>query len=603
MPVLKLQARDEEPLEDASEGFAGGQWSQGRRSRLAANQAHRLQNVMLWDATGRATTRRGAQHIGDEELPGPAVDGLGYFDTPDLERLVRVKNGLVEEHENLDPTEAWATVAGWTPEAGEPCAIVQGIAGGDQVLFFSNGVDPVQSWDGSSFTSEAAIPLGRAIGWHTNRLIVAAVDTDPDTIFFSDILDGQAGYDVTKRIRVGAGDGDPIATWRPWYGTIIAVFKRGSAWLVDVNPATAVGSMRVDRVPHARGLVARQAVAEAGNDLLYLASDYRVASLKRYLEAGAEVQVVVSNAVSNEIDNINRAAAHEASAVSYGTRTFFMIPTVVPGYPHVLSYNNDLKVWEGYWNGWTPLCWAVSYAGGQPQLNWGDDVGRVLRWRDANPEVLETEEDHRDPDWFNATQAIRTSIETRNHTWQAAQNAKRPLHVEIEFAPGCTAERANLWLIRDETVQPQLGFVDPRQLRASLNLLHELPGREFGLRIESPAGKLSVAAVRWSAFLETVQLVAPAGFDRATPGDGWTPEEPSSEPVPVLLPAVTLDGAGDFSGELTVVSVMPAVTFDGDGDLVVLAYGGWVWGILTLESTDEAAHDAASGDWVSGTGP
>jgi hypothetical protein len=630
MPLLKIEALDEEPIEDATTDCTGGQFSNARRNLLAPSQWAKLQNVML-QSNGPAGTRRGCDRIGTDAAGADVVQGIGYLDTDALEQLVRVRAGVVEYHEGATG-EPWQAAPGFTPDATARVQMVQGL----DKLYLFNGEDAVHSWDGASFVSLASVPVGRTAAWFTNRMMVAGVDGAPDTLYFSDILDAGAGYDASQQIRVGAGDGDPIVCLVPWTKTLLAVFKRASIWVVNCEPSTAVGSMTVDEVPLQIGCAARRGACRVGADVWFLANDMTVRSLMRVMDgADNDVAQPISYPIADELEVINRTVADLACCVMYGSRFLIALPTYTATQPNVvLSYNLQLKTWEGAWTNWRPTCWQPTYFGGQKRLSWGQSDGRVLRWRDSTPPISETDEDFSD-----AGTDIPTLMRTRNHTWGAAQNGKRPLHAEIEFNQSMADEVA-LTLIRDDVLDAlaaatlisgeagvELGL--PGVNRASLNLMHESPAREWGLQIEAPAGKLVVRTVQWSAFIETLDVVAVPEFSRLDAG-AWTPGDPVNEdPTPPSMPAVLIDGNAEMAATLTVevlTAAMPAALIEGAGTMEYWAAGGnvvletFTYGapsddltdadsgafgteILTWgDATDEAATDANSGSWNFETG-
>jgi hypothetical protein len=630
MPMLKNDALDEEPLEDATTECTGGQVSNARRNLLAPSQWAILRNVAL-QSNGPAGTRRGADRVGIDTASSNIVQGIAYYDTDAVEQLVRVKAGAVEYHEG-NIGVAWQAAAGFAPDASARMCLVQGLA----LLYLTNGVDDVRSWNGASFSTLAAVPKGRVAVWFTNRLIVAAVDGAPDTVYFSDLLDATAGYDATKQIRVGAGDGDPIVCLVPWTKTLLAVFKRSSIWVINCDPQATVGQMTVDEVPLRIGCAARRGAVRVGADVWFLANDMTVRSLARIMDgADNDVAQPLSYPIADELEVINRTVADLACCTMYGSRFLLAFPSYNATQPDtVLSFNLQLKTWEGRWTGWRPTCWVQTYFAGQTRLAWGQSDGRVLRWRDYTPPVSET-----DQDFSDAGAAVPTLMRTRNHTWGAAQNPKRALHCEVEFNQSM-ADEVTLTLVRDDVADsvPAVTLVSgedgvelglPGVNRASLNLMHELPAREWGLEIAAPAGKLVVRTVQWSAFVDTVKLVAIPEFARDEPG-AWTPGDPDNDdPTAPTLPSVLIDGVGTVPTadlDVQVISAeMPAVLIEGTGDMDFWAEGslggeifGYAeptddltdadtgdFGVETFgygEATDDLT-DADSGDWNYETGP
>jgi len=97
-------------------------------------------------------------------------------------------------------------------------------------------ISPTNQSHAVAFVSLAAPAKPLYLTTHTNRLWCVSADTTvpPDTLYFSDILDGEV-WDPLGSIRVG-GDGDPIRGLYSWFGYRLLVFKERSIWTVDADP-------------------------------------------------------------------------------------------------------------------------------------------------------------------------------------------------------------------------------------------------------------------------------------------------------------------------------------------------------------------------------
>ncbi|RME72402.1 MAG: hypothetical protein D6781_02275 [Verrucomicrobia bacterium] len=519
-----------EPSYDQQASFAGGQVSAVRRNRLGGEQCPRLVNVML-SPTGVAKTRRGVETIGPETADDTKpIDGLAFFAVSGQQQLVRVRDGKVET--DSTGVGVWQQVPGWTPSLNTPCAIVQGL----DKLYFAQVGHNMHSWDGTTMTDMGTgspnPPQVKLLRWHTNRLIGAGDPSAPDTIYFSNILDGAVWNYTSQALRVGAGDGDPIVSMVPWTGNLLAVFKQRSIWVVEIDPSQTVAEMTIRMVTDRIGCAAARSAVLVGGDVWFLASDNTVRSLERIFEGqdSAVAPTPLSQPVQDELEDLDPWYRFEAAAVYYQGRYLLAVrPKDQLRQSRVLSCNTTLGgAWEGRWSGtpWRPLCWCVSVFGGREALYFGGADGRVYRLMDDEPDNTASA-----AYYLDGGAAIETLIETRSMDFGEPLNAKRPLHVELEVGESATTG-VELTLIRDEqadetpleTVNEGLQQVmvppvtvpfylsDKPLRRLAVELAHEPPQREWGLRVRSVDGRIAVRRVMMSAQIETLRMVNPETF-------------------------------------------------------------------------------------------
>lgn len=520
MPLLQIRGRNKPVTFDGVPGFGGGQVSNLRPSLLQPNQAEGLLNVDLVRLED-ATTRRGCDQLSAEAAGANRILGLAYYDTTTYEKLVRVKNTgtmKVQTHDGT-PASSWTDAAGWTPSAAD-CAIVQG----NNLLFFANGTDNLRSWDGATFTDMGTVypnpPLYSGILYATNRLIGWGDAANRDTLGFSNIL-GEGVWSLANTLRPGAGDGDPIVTCVLWSKTLLAVFKRSSIYLVDIDPSVAVASMRVDTVSRTIGCVGPRAACKVGSDIWFM-SDDGVRSLRRVLN-GEDTEVVpaLSFPINDLLEELNRDALATCCTLFYNDRFFLAIPTGASTQPDTVlpaKVLADGVRWMGEWSGWAPCIFARSYIGGLQRLNIGRSDGQVWRWREFVQESLETATDFQD-----VGTDIETQVLTRRMSFGDAEAWKQGFTCEAEFNES-TAE-VSVYAVPDAvvaatpllTASSAIGFLNfpvtfPITFpavgvkRTPGTLMHSGRFRELAFLLQSDAGKMALRKVTASAFMQSMEV-------------------------------------------------------------------------------------------------
>jgi hypothetical protein len=515
MPKLNSNTLDDPIQTDACPGFAGGQCSSGPPDQLAATEAAELLNVDIRDGT--ATTRRGTVTLG--ERLGSRIQGLCWYDTHDVEYLVACSGGHLfrwDEHS----WESFSTFAGADADAAVSFAQL------DDVLYIADGATPLSAWDGTALT-EVSAPAGALLMSSSNRLWMAGISEATDTLCASKVLDGSAWDDTNLRLRIGAGEGDPITGLAEWDDHQIVVFKRNSIYIVRADPAKTSGDDAATSLAHAEvtkisdtiGCVAHRSIARVGSDLWFL-SDGGVFSIGRVLaQATRELKEAVSGPVQDIIQRINWSATHTAAAVVWDHRYLLSLPldgAVTP--TAILVYHAQRKAWSGWWTGVDAIDWALSKAAGHARLNFGRADGSVRRWLDYTARANEVESTFQD-----AGVNIPTRITTRAMNLGEAVCEKSGLSVQAEFFESQAMAKVAVRLNEDEAIPLGSDFatslgtlVLPVLLPATLPGLgvkrkafgtqRLTPFRSLQTVVSSPAGKLSLRAVFATGFVDTVRL-------------------------------------------------------------------------------------------------
>ncbi len=377
------------------ESFSGGIDMFTRATLLQPNQYQNGYNILIRD-NFEARTRAGADPLGGTVIDGSTLPlrGLRYYDTPATSQLLAVTNSKLYKWEGAN----WNTISGYTPASNTVgVEIEQGI---DKAMI-TDGVGHSFSYDGTSVIDLGATasdpPVGISIlTWHTNRMFAAGHPTLTDTVWVSNFLNfGTGQWDSTLRsFRIGSGDGDPIVGMFPITGVsgnqfTLAIMKRNSVWITNTDPtqppANWSTNQGVAKLSGGIGLCGKHAAAAYGDDLYFVSRDNQIYSLQRMISAAGqnEVSPPISQPIQPLIDRINTNALSGIEAIKYKELILFAVPLDASTYNNaLLVYNARLKVWMGYWDGWTPSTFEITRFNGIPRLVFGDNAGHVNQWKD-----------------------------------------------------------------------------------------------------------------------------------------------------------------------------------------------------------------------------
>jgi hypothetical protein len=504
--MLNNEAIDDVPVPDATPNFAAGLASYPASTQLAVNQFALGINTSV-TKIGEVQTRRAFERVGAFVAGTAAIDGLAYLDTAaGVRKLLRCRGGVCEAWDGA----AWAAAGGFAPTAGKPLEIVQLL---DKLYLTNGGFNSINSWDGAVFAA-LAISGPQYLVAATNRLIGAGGTSMTDTVWFSNILDPLT-WNAANKLRVGAGDGDVITGVAMWTKNLLAVFKRTRIYIVNIDPAIAVGSMVIDEVPAGLGCLSHRSIAKVGRDLWFLASDGTVRSLSRVLE-GQEQQITgaMSLPIQNELADMTEDQAATACATFFANRYLLSFWSPYPTKRKIASFNTELNGGAGGWEGiWSqtgmlnPSIFVRTKFAGRERLMAADDTdGSVLSWRTGNAPSAETIFDFTDSsDVFHA---ITTQVRTRGCFFGADQNLKQGFAVELECSadqPGVTAT-VNAKAMPDEGALVTLQAGVSGSGKSALTLLHQPPFRAMQFDLSSASGKLAVRGVRPTAFMQTMPV-------------------------------------------------------------------------------------------------
>ena len=171
---------------------------------------------------------------------------------------------------------------------------------------------------------------------HTQRLFCTSADTSnlPDTLYFSDILDGES-WDPAGSVRVG-GDGDPITGLYSWFANKLIVFKQRSIWAVDADPLSDPADWVISLISGNIGCVSHRSIAATGADVLFLSRD-GIRSLAQ-IQAGTQTDVglPLSAPISDIISRIDKTKYDYCDAIYWNNRYMLAIPYLDDAYDEIV---------------------------------------------------------------------------------------------------------------------------------------------------------------------------------------------------------------------------------------------------------------------------
>lgn len=533
--AFNLEALDDPLAFDASAAFDGGQVSNTRASLLLPNQVAELFNCDLTQ-TGQLVTRRGSRHfgqaIGVASVGGPVgpVQGLAFYDTPSVQYLVAAAGASLWK---FNGTEWERLVSPFTFAAADAVRQIN-FAQGINKLYLCDGNGHLYAWDGSALadisTSGTPPPVGaKYLAWHSQRLCLAGMTSEPDAIYFSDFLDGTAWDSTLQQLRVGGGDGDPITGLAPWTQFDLLVLKRHSIWVVNCNPLqnndtdhpASVEDFAIQRLNPNIGCVANRSAVQVADDIWFLSDDgVRSAQRSVATDARSEIGAALSYPVQDIIDRITASAIGTSAACYWNHRYMLAIPLDGSSRPnYTLVYNTLTQSWSGLWTGWTPTAWTLNASAGQVRLNFGQADGTVAEWLDYVHPDAEV-----DATFQDAGADISTSLLTRAFLFQDPVSPKTGFNCEMEFngsQADCTVEvildDAGPLPLQDAALVTRsaslylpltLPFTLPRAgiVRRARDLQAFGQFRELQFSLTTTSGKLALRSIMASAFIDTMVL-------------------------------------------------------------------------------------------------
>jgi len=362
-------------------------------------------------------------------------------------------------------------------------------------------------------------PIAPYIFWFTNRLFSYGNPTQPTQINASNILDATTWNQGLNSFNVGSGDGDPIVACVPWTDTVFVCFKRNSIYAVDADPTVATATWNIGTIHRKIGCVAHRSAVQVGADIWFLAHD-GIRSVQRIqTQDQNEVTFPISLPIQDIIERINWPQAGNACAVFWNNRYILSVPVdSSTSNNYTIVYNTLTKSWSGYWTGWTPTIFELTFFTSQGgRMIFGTSDGRVPAWLDYIPSGSLV-----DANFTDDGVAITSQVTTRSMTFQEPFNPKKILHFEMEFIQSDATATAqmipDLGSAITLTSFPSFGasvnlpvnlpfnLIQAGTYKKAIPLMGQQPFREVQFNVTATSGNLSLRTILADAYINTIVL-------------------------------------------------------------------------------------------------
>ncbi len=559
MPVYFNDSVDDILLYDRQASFIGGQVSNFRENLLNESQAELIKD-MSPEISGVLKTRRGFHRFANllgSTSSSDDMRAIHFFDSDNRERVIVAVARSIYEIESNGTVTAISAAANALPAAENPAYMCQ-IA--DKMYWSSDSSSSKifelkysgSSWVKTDATDAAPLNAKYLIA---NSGRVFAYDTVGNQIYVSTILPNLAGtstlftYGGTtiNPFKVGTG-AETVTGMYSWVGFNVVVFCENSIYLVDTNPLTAAAAaagnatstFKIRQVSNLSGAISHRAIAQVGEDLLFLARD-GVRSLKRTMaeEMVAEQSGVISYPIQDLIDSINWSVAVQKATATFWNGFFLLSVPLLSSTENncVLAYSTNTNSWVGYWQGnpaynIKPVDFCISaFSGYAEKLLTLDKVGNSMEFRDYISPQNAVATDFQDN--FDGSNYRDTAWQTltRGMTFGDQLSPKSPDFVEWEFdrsnakvditpvLDGDDAERlvtdleTGVGAVTLTTSAPVLPFTlsDSKVRRFRYSLSQYDPFRELQFRIQQSSDDtgnskyVSLRSIHSGAFMDTME--------------------------------------------------------------------------------------------------
>jgi hypothetical protein len=428
MPIFANTELDQDFSWDRCSNFGGGMVSFGKASGLNETQASILYDSQI-HITGQIRKRRG---VADLKTPiGPIVSGktiqaLKWFDTPTIDKLLAVTDGKIYQYDQSLRTWSVLVNAAIT-NVDETVSICQL---SDDLWWTDSTKTGIRKWDSTSLAISTITPSPKAtiLMSASLRLVAAGMPDAPNTLWFSDFLDGSS-WPTLQAIGIGE-DGDPIVGIKKWQKYMIVVAKLQSIYMVDANPSYgSVLMFPVLEVAATIGCVAKRTMCQVGQDMFFLSRNgvMRVTPQDN-TDTNVLVPIPISQPIQDVIYNIRWSMAYKSCATCYNNHYFLSVPIDSNDPDTVLVYSYITNSWAGIWRKQQITDMVEQPYQGVTRLIMGYASGRVKESRDYIAENVELAQDFTDDGV-----PVESVLRTRAMTFQDDMSSKTPFYLEIEF--------------------------------------------------------------------------------------------------------------------------------------------------------------------------
>ena len=381
---------------------------------------------------------------------------------------------------------------------------------------------------------------------HTNRLFAVSADTSiqPDTLYFSDILDGES-WDPLGSLRIG-GDGDPIKGLYSWFGYQLIVFKERSIWSVNADPTQDAADWTISLISGNIGCSSHRSITAVGPDVFFLSRD-GVRSLQQ-IQAGTQTSVglALSSPINDLISRIDKRKLDLCDGVFWNNRYLLAVPFVVEA-PTILGieseyalltensvnialegalnennavivYHSLARSWLGYWDNWIVNDFIpTSFATFGPVLMFAGDIisvsagaGQVWSFNDYLPNSRLNPVSS--SAYTDGGSNYQSTVITKAYNLNEPIPDKIGYSVQFAFDnPYTTATTtAAVSLAKDMsdtfvTLDSALAITSSQKFLKAYNLISQGRWNTLQFKVTADAGRLSLQSTILSGFVDSVR--------------------------------------------------------------------------------------------------
>ena len=388
-------------------------------------------------------------------------------------------------------------------------------------------ISPANQSHAVAFVSLAPPAKPLYLTTHTNRLWAVSGDTavQPDTLYFSDILDGET-WDPLGSIRVG-GDGDPIKGLYSWFGYKLLVFKERSIWSVDADPTQDPADWVISVVSGNIGCSSHRSIAAVGADVFFLSRD-GVRSMAQ-IQAGTQTSVglALSSPINDLISRIDKTKLELCDGVFWNNRYLLAVPFITEGSTTstknnaVIVYHSLARSWLGYWNNWRVNDFFVtSFSTFGPVLMFAGSItsitsggGQVWSFNDylentrLNPVDAST--------YLDGGSTYQSTVITKAYNLNEPIPDKIGYNVQLAFDNPYTTSNTNVSIAYATNmsgvfsdIDSSLSITNSQKFLKAYNLISKGRWNTIQFRIQTPTnsgGRLSLQSTILSGFVDSVR--------------------------------------------------------------------------------------------------
>jgi hypothetical protein len=381
---------------------------------------------------------------------------------------------------------------------------------------------------------------------HTNRLFAVSADPSiqPDTLYFSDILDGES-WDPLGSLRIG-GDGDPIKGLYSWFGYQLIVFKERSIWSVNADPTQDPADWSISLISGNIGCSSHRSITAVGPDVFFLSRD-GVRSLQQ-IQAGTQTSVglALSSPINDLISRIDKRKLDLCDGVFWNNRYLLAVPFVVES-PTIMGveseyalltensvdialegalnennavivYHSLARSWLGYWDNWIVNDFIpTSFATFGPVLMFAGDIisvsagaGQVWSFNDYLPNSRLNPVSS--SAYTDGGSNYQSTVITKAYNLNEPIPDKIGYSVQFAFDNPYTAAitTAAVSLAKDMsdtfvTLDSALAITSSQKFLKAYNLISQGRWNTLQFKVTTDAGRLSLQSTILSGFVDSVR--------------------------------------------------------------------------------------------------